>query len=72
LPQGAVLVMEFGFLGLGLVGSLLVAFRLAAEDSASHPMRIFGVWAGLSVILWLAAVWIMNQPMEMRGNILGG
>ncbi len=72
LPQGAVHAMEFGFLGLGLVGSLLVGYRLAREESATHPMRIFGVWAGLSVILWVAAVWVMNQPMEMRGSILGG
>jgi ferredoxin len=72
LPQGAVYAMEFGFLGLGLVGSLLVAYRLAKEEAASHPMRIFGVWAGLSLTLWVAAMWIMNQPMEMRGNILGG
>lgn len=72
LPQGAVQAMEFGFLGLGLVGSLLVSYRLATEDSARHPIRIFGVWAGLSVVLWLAAVWVMNQPMEMRGSILGG
>jgi hypothetical protein len=72
LPQGAVAAIEFGFLGLGLVGSLLVGYRLAREDSASHPMRIFGVWAGLSLILWVAAVWVMNQPMEMRGNIVGG
>ena len=72
LPQGAVHAMEFGFLGLGLVGSLLVGYRLAREDSASHWMRIFGIWAGLSVILWVAAVWVINQPMEMRGSILGG
>lgn len=72
LPQGAVQAIEFGFLGLGLVGSLLVSHRLAKEDSARHPMRVFGVWAGLSVVLWVAAVWVMNQPMEMRGNILGG
>lgn len=72
LPEGAVNVMEFGFMGLGLMGSLMVGYRLAREDASSHPMRIFGVWAGLAVILWMAAVWVMNQPMEMRGNILGG
>jgi hypothetical protein len=72
LPPAAVHAMEFGFLGLGLVGSLLVGYRLARKESASHPMRIFGVWAGLAVALWMAAVWVMNQPMEMRGNILGG
>jgi ferredoxin len=72
LPQGSVHVMEFGFLGLGLMGSLLVAYKLAKEETASNPMRIFGVWSGLALVLWVAAMWIMNQPMEMRGSILGG
>jgi hypothetical protein len=72
LPVGAVHVIEFGFLGLGLTGSLLVSYRLAVEDSAAHPWRVFGLWAGVSLILWLAALWLMTQPMEMRGLILGG
>lgn len=72
LPEGVVTAMEFGFLGLGLVGSLLVGYHLATRESASHRMRIFAVWGTLCVTLWLAAAWIMNQPMEMRGNILGG
>jgi ferredoxin len=72
LPEGVVTAMEYGFLGLGLVGSLLVGYRLATGELASHPLRIFVVWGTLCLILWSAAVWIMNQPMEMRGNILGG
>jgi ferredoxin len=72
LPEGAVQLMQFGFLGLGLMGSLLVSYHLASAEAARHRMRIFGIWAGLSVILWVAATWVMNQPMEMRGSILGG
>lgn len=72
LPEGAVQAMEFGFLGLGLLGSILVSYRLSTEEPAGYPIRIFGVWAALSIVLGVAAFWVMTQPMEMRGNILGG
>ncbi len=72
LPRGSVQAMEFGFLGLGLVGSLLVSYRLAQDDSSRHAARVFAIWGGASLILWVAAIWLMSQPMEMRGTILGG
>ena len=71
LPKNIVHAFEFGFLGLGLVGSLLVSYRLAESDSLKHRFRIFACWAGVSLMLWVAAVWLMSQPMEMRGTLLG-
>ena len=71
LPVAAVHVFEFGFLGLGLIGSLLVSYRLSQAELV-HPWRVFGLWAAVSLLLWLAALWLMAQPMEMRGMILGG
>lgn len=70
LPENAVYPMELGFLGLGLAGSLMVIHRLAEEDSASSPMKAFAPWAGLCALLWLSAIWLMSQPMEMRGTFL--
>jgi hypothetical protein len=64
--------MELGFLLLGLAGSLLVVFRLAEEDSPGGIMRAFTPWASLSLIIWLASVWLMYQPMEMRAMLMGG
>ena len=72
IPSHAVYPMEIGFLGLGLVGSLLVSYRLAAEGDAPRPIPAFVPWAGLCVLLWIAAMWLMSQPMEMRGTFLGG
>jgi low temperature requirement protein LtrA len=57
---------------LGLAGSLLVAFRLAEEDSPRKVMGAFAPWASVSVILWLASMWLMFQPMEMRAMLMGG
>jgi hypothetical protein len=71
ISKNAAQVFEFGFLGLGLLGSLLVAYRLAEEDSPKLPARAFLPWGSLCVLLWVAAMWLMSQPMEMRGTNLG-
>ncbi len=72
LPQYVVQPLEFGFLLLGLAGSLMVAWRLAEEDAADHPMRAFAPWAVVALILWCASLWLMNQPMEMRATMMAG
>ncbi|MET0646061.1 MAG: 4Fe-4S binding protein [Pyrinomonadaceae bacterium] len=72
LPERVVYPLELGLLGLGLLGSLLLAYRLAEADSAAHPRRIFAAWAALCLMLWASALWLLSQPMEMRGTFLGG
>jgi hypothetical protein len=72
LPAGWLYPLELGFLGLGWFGSLLVAYRLAARDEARQPWRIFVPWAVLLTLLFAAAIWLMGQPMEMRGTFLVG
>jgi hypothetical protein len=59
-----------GFLVLGLIGSLMVIYRLAEGEFVSRPLRAFAPWAGVCVILWLSALWLMSQPMQMRGTFL--
>ncbi|HSE18207.1 MAG TPA: hypothetical protein VLB46_14215 [Pyrinomonadaceae bacterium] len=70
LAPNVVQLFEFGFIVLGLLGSLLVSYAIAAEDEL-RPMRVFVVWAVLSVIIAAAAFWLMSQPMEMRAVALG-
>jgi hypothetical protein len=72
LPVAPVHAIEFGFIGLGLLGSLLVSYRLAEQDAPSNAVRVFLPWAGLAAILSVAAIWLLSQPMEMRATILGG
>lgn len=72
LPHNVVYMIELGFLSLGFVGSLLVSYRLAESEPGGHPRRIFICWAGVSIILWAVGLWLMWQPMEMRGTLLGG
>jgi polyferredoxin len=64
--------IELGFLFLGFAGSLVVAYQLAEEDSARHPMRAFLPWAAVAAIVCAASVWMMFQPMEMRATLMGG
>lgn len=72
LPKNVVHVFEVGVLGLGLLGSLLVSYRLAKTARVAQPLRVFAPWAAIALLLWSAAIWLLNQPMEMRGTLLGG
>jgi hypothetical protein len=73
LPAAWLDPLEIGFLGLGWFGSLVVAYRLAERDAARHfgdtrrVLRIFLPWAVLLTLLLASAIWLMSQPMEMRG-----
>ncbi|MGC2182890.1 MAG: hypothetical protein WA637_06415 [Terriglobales bacterium] len=70
IPMRFVQPTELGFIGLGFAGSLLVTHRLAEDDCARHPMRAFVPWAAVCLLICLAAVWLMFQPMEMRATLM--
>jgi polyferredoxin len=72
LPMDWLYPLELGFLGLGWFGSLLVAYHIATEDEPHKPWRAFLPWAALLSLLLSAAIWLMGQPMEMRGTFLVG
>jgi hypothetical protein len=72
LPESVVLPMEIGFLSLGLLGSWMVAWLLAHELTPQRAWSGFLPWGLLHLLLYVSAVWIMNQPMDMRGTFLGG
>jgi len=71
LPERFVFPLELGFLGLGFLGSLLVAHRIAEREYPARAARAFAPWAGLCLLLTAAALWLLSQPMEMRGTFLG-
>jgi ferredoxin len=71
LPQNVVSIIGYGFLGLGLLGSLLVNYRIAEADYPRRPLWAFLPWAMLSAVLWASAMWLMSQPMQMRVTSLG-
>jgi cytochrome c oxidase assembly factor CtaG len=55
------LPLELVFLDVGLLWSLYTGYRLAPSGKVLAP------WALLVVTLFVAGVWILFQPMQMRG-----
>jgi hypothetical protein len=72
LPVRVVRPIELTFLAMGFAGALFVSHQLAEEDSAAHPLRAFLPWAAVCLVICLASVWLMFQPMEMRATLMGG
>jgi hypothetical protein len=71
LAPNVVQLFEFGFIALGLLGSLLVSYAIVAAEKVDHPTRVFSLWAAVSLLMAGSAFWLMSQPMEMRGVVLG-
>jgi ferredoxin len=71
LAPNVVQLFEFGFISLGLVGSLLSAYSIGATEVVDHRARVFVVWAAVLLLMAVSAFWLMSQPMEMRGMALG-
>ena len=71
LSTRAVQPIEMGLLLLGAVGSLGVLWAIAKNQAPARPRAAFAPWAVLTSVLFAAAVWLMAQPMEMRGTFLG-
>lgn len=72
VPAGWLYPLELGFLGLGWLGSLLVVYQLAMADEPRQPWRVLWPWVLLLSLLFAAAIWLMGQPMEMRGTFMAG
>jgi polyferredoxin len=68
LPHFEVLVLD-----LGLLLSLYAAYRIALAQSPRLPQafRVLAPWAVMIIVLFAAGIWVVFQPMEMRGT-LGG
>ncbi len=63
--------LEIVFLDVGLLGSLYVGFRLARSQHYGLPttLKAFVPWGLLMVMLFALGIWIVFQPMEMRGAL---
>jgi cytochrome c oxidase assembly factor CtaG/ferredoxin len=63
--------LEILSLDLGLLLSLYSGYRIALSESerSSKALKILMPWAVLIVLLFAAGVWIVLQPMQMRGTL---
>lgn len=62
--------LEIVFLDLGLLLSLYAGYRIALERGTEYRKALpaFAPWAALMVLLFAVGIWIVFQPMEMRGT----
>ncbi len=72
LGEGWIQLVEVASVELGMLLSLVVAYRIASREHGrgSRAVRAFLPWAILVLGLSLAGLWILLQPMEMRGITL--
>jgi cytochrome c oxidase assembly factor CtaG/ferredoxin len=69
LPSFQLLLM-----GLGLLLTLYAGWRLAERFKLgfARTLGLLAPWASLAVALYSFGVWVIFQPMQMRGMMMGG
>jgi cytochrome c oxidase assembly factor CtaG/ferredoxin len=73
---------ELCMLGFGMLASLYAAWRISWAQVAPHgisppdirrlTIKLTAPWALLILLLYALGVWILLQPMQMRGMLPGG
>jgi hypothetical protein len=65
--------LEVLFLEVGLLLSLYTGYRIAIAQSPrlSQALRGLAPWALLIVLLFALGIWLVFQPMQMRGTLSG-
>jgi polyferredoxin len=67
MQPGSVFPLQLGVVMLGAAGSLGLVYGTSVRDYPVRPAAASAPWTALVVVLAAAAVWIMSQPMAMRG-----
>ncbi len=62
--------LELLLLDVGLLLTLYVMWRVSSQLAPVKKLLAFLPWGILAVALYAAGVWIIFQPMEMRGTLL--
>jgi len=62
--------LQFLLLDSGFLMTLYLAWRIAQRQNGPSAVRIAVPWACLSVLLYMVGVWILFQPMQMRGMMM--
>ena len=70
LAPGSVFPIQLGFVLLGACGSSALVHATSLRDYPARPALASAPWLLVVLALTAAALWILEQPMEMRG--LGG
>ena len=63
--------LEIVLLNAGYLLCLYMLWRIAAKVHGTTARRAFPPWALIATALYLTGIWIIFQPMEMRGTLMG-
>jgi hypothetical protein len=66
LRPGAVFPVQIGFVLLGTLGSIAVAYGISEREHADRPLLAAAPWAIVLLAMTATALWILSSPMEMR------
>jgi hypothetical protein len=72
MRPGSVFPIQVGLIVLGTIGSLAAAFRVAERDDPACAGRSVAPWIAVIICLAAAGLWILSQPMDMRGMGFAG
>lgn len=67
LRPGSVFPLQAGLVLLGAFGSVAVVQATAERDYGARMWRAAAPWLMLTTLLAMTALWILFQPMQMRG-----
>jgi polyferredoxin len=71
MRPGAVLPVQLGCVVMGTMGSFAITHLISIRDYPARPARATIPWAMVIVLLAAVAIWVLLQPMEMRGMSFG-
>src|SRR5690606_41815564 len=72
MQPGNVFPIQIGFVVLGAIGSLALAHALSEREYQSKAAAAAAPWAAVTLAVATLAIWILAQPMDLRGTIGGG
>jgi hypothetical protein len=67
MRPGSVYPLQLGLVLLGACGSIGLVQATSLRDRPVSPALASAPWIVVVLLLASAALWILNQPMEMRG-----
>ena len=68
MRAGLVLPLQVGAVILGGIGSTSLIHRISERDYRGHAAEAGAPWVVIAVGLTALALWILMQPMDMRGT----
>ncbi|MBS1254071.1 MAG: hypothetical protein MAG451_03127 [Anaerolineales bacterium] len=74
VPSAWILPIEMLFLYAGILGSLVAGLQIAQRRYPDRRLALRAAlpWLVLVMLIGAASMWLLSQPMEMRGTFMAG